>query len=257
VRWRTLFAAACLASAGLLAAAPAQAAAGDPGAESAFVSRINGERAGRRLPALTVAADLVAVARRHSADMAGQNRLYDNANLGREVGGWQSLGENVGQGGSVDSVHGAFMASSAHRANILASRFTEVGVGVVWSGKTLWVTEVFRQPMNGAPPPAPAPAAPPRAAPPPRPAPAPAPAAPAKTIDPMSMSMPMSMVVGQPLTNAVAPARLLLGDESSRPLRRRSHHASTSIMIPAAVLIGAAGGDIAARLSRRRDTSAR
>jgi hypothetical protein len=65
------------------------------------------------------------------------------------------------------------------------------------------------------------------------------------------------MVVGEPQANSVADPRRLLGDELSRPLRRRSHHASTSIMIPTAALLGAAVGDIAARLSRRRDASSR
>jgi uncharacterized protein YkwD len=45
--------------------------------------------------------------------------------------GWCSAAENVGRsgGGSVGSVHGAFMASSGHRNNILNRRWTSMGVG--------------------------------------------------------------------------------------------------------------------------------
>jgi hypothetical protein len=40
------------------------------------------------------------------------------------------------------------MNSSGHRANILDDRVTEVGVGVVVKGSTIWVTHVFRLPST-------------------------------------------------------------------------------------------------------------
>lgn len=48
-------------------------------------------------------------------------------------GGWCAAAENVGRsgnGGQLGALHFAFMRSSGHRANILNSRWTAVGVGV-------------------------------------------------------------------------------------------------------------------------------
>ena len=123
-------------------------AAGDSNAAS-FVAQANAERRERGLRAYVVKADLAAVAARHSERMAERNTLYHNPNLGSEVRGWQVVGENVGQGGSVDTIHAAFMDSPAHRANILATDYTEIGVGTVTDDNgVLWVTQVFRLPAN-------------------------------------------------------------------------------------------------------------
>ena len=124
--------------------------------EDAFVGRIGDERAASSLGGLTVAPDLVDVARHHAQEMADQQRLHHNESLGSDVQGWQKVGENVGVGSSVEEIHQAFMASSSHRDNILDRDFTEVGVGVVVDGPDLWVVEVFRLP-KAAPAAAPAP----------------------------------------------------------------------------------------------------
>ena len=58
---------------------------------------------------------------------------------------WRALGENVGVGASVDSVHGAFMASPQHRANILDRRYTNVGTGVAKANGRVYVVQVFMQ----------------------------------------------------------------------------------------------------------------
>lgn len=162
------------------AARPAGAAV-DGGAESRFVQLINQARAQAGLPALSVRSDLVGVARRHSARMADGDDLHHNPDLADQVSGWQKLGENVGRGPTVDTIHGAFMDSPGHRANILSPDFTEVGVGVeVRDGGRIWVTEVFRLPMTAEAAPAsePAPAAQ-------QPAPAPAAPAAAPATDPV------------------------------------------------------------------------
>src|SRR4051812_12367301 len=131
--------------------ARAASPAGDSAAESDFVSRTNAARAAAGVGGLTVADDLVAVARQHSAEMASQGRIYHNPNLATDVKGWQAVGENVGTGGSVQAVQDAFMNSPTHRDNILKGRYTQVGIGVVWNGNALYVTEVFRQPQAAAP----------------------------------------------------------------------------------------------------------
>jgi hypothetical protein len=171
--------------AGLAVSAP-QALAG-PG-ESEFVSRTNAARTSRGLKAYAVRSDLVAAARRHAARMAARGDIYHNPNLGSEVGGWRSLGENVGVGGDVESIHNAFMNSSGHRANILDRTFTEVGIGTATSADgRLYVTEIFRLPSGTTAAPAPAPAPKPAVSTRPRPATAPRPAItrrPAVAVDP-------------------------------------------------------------------------
>ncbi|HEX2039056.1 MAG TPA: CAP domain-containing protein [Acidimicrobiales bacterium] len=112
--------------------------------EASFVSRLNQVRASRGLAPLAVDARLTEVARAWSANMAGSNRLYHNPNLAAQApGDWQKLGENVGYGGEVGSVHDAFVASPDHFRNMVDPAFNAVGLGVVWSGNRLWVTQVF------------------------------------------------------------------------------------------------------------------
>lgn len=133
----------------LVAATPAMAAI-DSGAEAEFVKLVNDERAERGLSRLAVVSDLVKVARAHSQDMAARSHLHHNPDLGDDVTNWKLLAENVGRGPSVNSLHDAFMGSTGHRANILDSRVTEIGVGVEVRSGTIWVTKVFRLPMVAA-----------------------------------------------------------------------------------------------------------
>jgi hypothetical protein len=119
------------------------AVASTSSAEDSFVSRINSERTSRGLRAVTVASDLVYIARSWSAQMASDGAISHDPNLPNEVSNWSQLGDNVGRGPSVSTIHDAFMNSSAHRAIILDPAFTHVGVGVVSSGDRLYVTEIF------------------------------------------------------------------------------------------------------------------
>jgi uncharacterized protein YkwD len=130
--------------------APQAAAATLPTAEAEFLCSVNAEREKAGLPGLRVVAELTSTARAHSARMADASRLYHNPNLSSEVSNWRVLAENVGRGQSVVSRHQAFMGSRGHRANILNTSVTEVGIGVEARGSTLWVTQVFRQPARGA-----------------------------------------------------------------------------------------------------------
>jgi hypothetical protein len=127
--------------------------------ESQFVSLTNSARANAGLGGYSVSGDLVALARRHSQEMAAKHTIYHNPNLANDVSGWQAVGENVGMGGSASSIHNAFMNSPAHRDNILDHDFTQVGIGTAYDDKgVLYVTEVFRKPSGStAPAPAPAP----------------------------------------------------------------------------------------------------
>jgi hypothetical protein len=135
---------------GLLVAMPPSAADArtDTVAETRFLDSINAERAQRGVSRLRADAELTAIARRHSVRMADRNHLHHNPNLATEVTSWSRVSENVGRGSSVPSLHTALMNSTGHRANILDSSVTQVGVGVEIRGSTVWVTQVFRNPRT-------------------------------------------------------------------------------------------------------------
>jgi uncharacterized protein YkwD len=122
--------------------------AGATTTESAVTTKINAARANHGRHRLTTRSDLVAVARGQAQRMAARNTLYHNPSLAQQVRNFRWVGENVGYGPSVSAVHLAFMASPGHKANILDSDYTEVGVGAVWANGRVWIAQVFRQPLH-------------------------------------------------------------------------------------------------------------
>ena len=78
------------------------------------------------------------MARTGVLEHTGGGTRVDPAGLPR----WCSMGENVGYGPSVASVHDAFLRSASHKANMLGA-FDRVGVGVTTKGRTVWVTEIY------------------------------------------------------------------------------------------------------------------
>lgn len=113
------------------------------GAESEFVSKINASRAAAGLAPLEVYWDLADDARAQSARMAAKGEIFHNPNLASSTGVWAALGENVGVGPDVSSLHSAFMASAGHRANILGD-YDYIGVGVTVDDEGLvWVTMIY------------------------------------------------------------------------------------------------------------------
>jgi uncharacterized protein YkwD len=107
---------------------------------------INQERVEDHRGRLDVGGRLTRVAREHSAEMAGTTRLYHNPELATDLRSvsFHIAGENVGVGGSIESLHQAFMDSPPHRHNVLRRSFDKVGVGVVYGDDgRLWVTAVF------------------------------------------------------------------------------------------------------------------
>ena len=137
-----------LALAAVLTGALTAAPAGATTAEDSLTARLNGARSDRGLPSLATRSDLVAVARAQATRMADSGTLYHNPNLTTDVTNWRWVGENVGYGPDVQTVHVAFMNSDGHRANILDTDYTQVGVGVVERGDRVWVAEVFRRPQT-------------------------------------------------------------------------------------------------------------
>jgi hypothetical protein len=115
---------------------------------SSFVSLVNSSRSSAGLHAYAGSSELNAVAQGQAQRMASAHRLYHNPGLASQVTNWKYVGENVGYGPDVNTLFSAFMHSPEHKANILDHDFTQIGVGAVTSGGTLWVSMVFRDPLH-------------------------------------------------------------------------------------------------------------
>ena len=143
-----LLAIACSAAVLIGPAAEVASAAPTPAqAEAQFVDLINQARRANGKPALFVNTGVAGTSRTWSGSMNSRGSLahdpYLSSNIARYVPDWRRVGENVGLGYDVATLHQAFMSSSGHRANILGD-FNQLGVGVVYgSGGKLWVTVRF------------------------------------------------------------------------------------------------------------------
>jgi uncharacterized protein YkwD len=127
--------------------------------EQRFLDLVNQERAQRRLHELTLNPMLVQVARAHSREMADKDyfdHLSPTAGLRTPMDRYlhavskrppyACVGENLFYCSVVDVERGhqALMNSPGHRANILYSRFRQLGVGIYKSPRgEFWVTEMF------------------------------------------------------------------------------------------------------------------
>jgi len=119
--------------------------------EGDIFSVVNSARASAGLPAYAYAGDLAAAARGQAERMAASGELYHNPNLSSEVSGWSRIGENVAFAGDWKSAHDVLMNSPDHRAQILDSGYTQMGVGTAVSDDgTFWVAEVFRTPSGAS-----------------------------------------------------------------------------------------------------------
>jgi uncharacterized protein YkwD len=151
-RGLAMFAAAGVVAAALVAGTgtPAAHATTTTSASGAsyFISAINAERVAHHKPRLAVSGDMMAAAQRWASQMARSNQLYHNPGLAHSVSNWRFLGENVGVGYSDSSLEAAFYASPEHRANMLDSDYTQIGVAVVIVNGKYWVAEEYRRPMT-------------------------------------------------------------------------------------------------------------
>ena len=111
--------------------------------ERQVVTLVNQERAKYGLSALSIREDLCIGARRKSQDMQTSRYFsHTSPNYGspfemmKSFGiTYRSAGENIAMGyATPQAVVTAWMNSSGHRANILSSSFTSIGVGYVASG---------------------------------------------------------------------------------------------------------------------------
>lgn len=117
----------------------------DTSAEQDFLNRTNALRASLGLGSLRVNAELLNKARNWSQTQANSGTIFHSTLTDDVTQNWQSLGENVGMGPDVVSIHNALVASPRHYQNLVDSRFTEVGIGVVIQNGTIYVSQVFMQ----------------------------------------------------------------------------------------------------------------
>ncbi|QJW45446.1 serine protease [bacterium BFN5] len=113
---------------------------------------LNQDRAANGLPALTLNSKLTSLADAYAADMIkrgyfshynpeGQSPFDRMNNAGIS---YRTAGENLAINTSVSAAETAFMKSSGHRANILNSSYTDVGIGVVHSSDgSVYVVQEF------------------------------------------------------------------------------------------------------------------
>jgi uncharacterized protein YkwD len=118
--------------------------------ERGFTRKINAARRAAGRTGLRLDPELSRAARKHTMEMSGRNSLHHTPSkvLKKRVTNWNWLGENVGVGSTVSSLHTAFMNSPAHRDNILFGRFRHVGVGVRKARGRMWVTVLFEAQKN-------------------------------------------------------------------------------------------------------------
>jgi uncharacterized protein YkwD len=113
--------------------------------EKSFVRKMNRARIEEGHAPLKLDLEVSKVSKVHTRAMARDASLYHTSSsvLSKRVTNWVLLGENVGVGGTVSSLHRAFMESPHHRANIMLSEFKYVGVGATVANDRLWVTVTF------------------------------------------------------------------------------------------------------------------
>jgi uncharacterized protein YkwD len=97
--------------------------------------------------ALDFAGRLSRYAKQHSRAMAEAGYLFHSTadELRAVLDGydWSIGGENIGVGGSLETLQEAFMASKPHRQNVLRKEYDHAAFGIVRAGGRIWVTVIF------------------------------------------------------------------------------------------------------------------
>jgi uncharacterized protein YkwD len=134
---------------GLLIGAASASAVGDEkfGPRRHMLALTNSDRTYHDRSALSFAERLAAYAKSHSEEMAAKGYIYhstgDQLREALEGYKWKLGGENVGVGGSLESLEDAFMASEPHRKNILRRLYEHAAVGIARADDRIWVTVIF------------------------------------------------------------------------------------------------------------------
>ncbi len=113
--------------------------------QTAVQNEMNADRTANGLRALPTHAQLNAKAQAWAEKLARDGKLSHSNLASGAPSCWRSLGENVGYGGTAAAVQDAYMKSTGHRNNILASKWTYVGVGFAKAGNRVYTVQVFMQ----------------------------------------------------------------------------------------------------------------
>jgi uncharacterized protein YkwD len=117
----------------------------DSAAAADFTARTNALRSSLGLAPLVRDGSLDSLAADWAQELAASGQLR-HSSIPRTIVGhpWSTVGENVGFGPSVGSVHDALVNSAGHYANLTGASYSRVGIGVAVDGDgRLWVVEVF------------------------------------------------------------------------------------------------------------------
>ena len=134
---------------GLLILGAARGAVGEEklGPRRHMLALTNTDRTYHDRSALSFAERLAAYAKSHSQEMAAKGYIYhstgDELREALEGYKWELGGENVGVGASLESLEDAFMASQAHRKNILRRLYDHAAVGIARADDRIWITVIF------------------------------------------------------------------------------------------------------------------
>jgi uncharacterized protein YkwD len=140
---------------------PAHATGGPADTEAVIASRLHEARASAGVGAVRRSGELDRIARDWSRRQAERGQMGHNPDLRDQVQPARSWYENVGTVGGVPTyrdhreagalLHRTWMDSDSHRANVLRSPLTDVGIGVAVSDGRLFATVVFRERSGDAP----------------------------------------------------------------------------------------------------------
>lgn len=121
------------------ASTPAQTSS-SPSSGTGILDRTNAARADAGVAALDANACLGRMAQRHAERLAAQGRLYHQGlSAVMSSCGMSTAGENVAMNHTGPSAMvGQWLRSSGHRANLLSSRFSLIGVGVAQGRDGAW-----------------------------------------------------------------------------------------------------------------------
>ena len=117
--------------------------------EARFVELLNEYRAAQGLGPLEPMVLIADLSRDHSQWMADHGNLQHAENIanGLPDRSWLGVAENIGfashRSDTVKALHDGFVNSSGHERNMTGANYDAVGVGVVNSGNTMWVTFRF------------------------------------------------------------------------------------------------------------------
>jgi uncharacterized protein YkwD len=158
VVWLLVLASACATPASPTEVPEPPAEGGGSSISSSIVQLTNSERATAGLPALRASTALMTAAQLHADQMARLGRLehvlsgaqYPRPEDRLAAAGyqWSSYAENIAMGqSSAAAVMDSWMHSSGHRANILSTSVTELGIGFARdsAGRPYYV-QVFGRP---------------------------------------------------------------------------------------------------------------